>query len=55
MATMLSAGSPNNCAMKPYRDYACRIERGRSLVALYNNFIKAWERAFYCHWRANAV
>ena len=32
-------------SMKPYRDYACRIERGRSLVALYNNFIKAWERA----------
>ena len=35
----------NHYTMKPYRDYACRIERGRALVALYNNFIKAWERA----------
>ena len=31
--------------MKPYRDYACRIDRGRSLVDLYSNFIKAWEGA----------
>ena len=35
----------DHTTMKPYRDYACRIERGRSLVDLYNNFIKAWERA----------
>lgn len=30
--------------LKPYHDYACRIE-GRALVDIYNNFIKAWERA----------
>ncbi len=30
--------------MMPYHDYACRIE-GRALVDIYNNFIKAWERA----------
>lgn len=30
--------------LKPYHDYACRVE-GRALVALYNNFVKAWERA----------
>jgi phosphatidylserine/phosphatidylglycerophosphate/cardiolipin synthase-like enzyme len=32
-------------SMKPLRDYACRIDRGRALLALYQNFIKAWERA----------
>ena len=32
-------------SMKPYRDYACRIDRGRALLVLYQNFIKAWERA----------
>jgi phosphatidylserine/phosphatidylglycerophosphate/cardiolipin synthase-like enzyme len=31
--------------MKPFRDYACRIDRGRALLALHQNFIKAWERA----------
>lgn len=35
----------NFSSMKPYRDYACRIDRGLALVALYNNFIKAWDRA----------
>ncbi|MBC7454295.1 MAG: phospholipase [Massilia sp.] len=35
----------NFSSMKPYRDYACRIDCGRALVALYNNFIKGWERA----------
>ncbi|MES2296121.1 MAG: phospholipase D-like domain-containing protein [Pseudomonadota bacterium] len=29
--------------MKPYRDYACRIERGAALIALHNNFVKAWD------------
>lgn len=29
--------------LKPYHDYACRIE-GRALVDLYNNFVKGWER-----------
>ena len=32
-------------SMKPFRDYACRIDRGYALLALYQNFIKAWERA----------
>lgn len=32
-------------SMKPYRDYACRIDKGRALLSLYQNFIKAWERA----------
>jgi phosphatidylserine/phosphatidylglycerophosphate/cardiolipin synthase-like enzyme len=32
-------------SMKPLRDYACRIDRGRALLALYQNFITAWERA----------
>lgn len=30
--------------LKPYHDYACRIE-GRALVSLYNNFVKGWEHA----------
>jgi phosphatidylserine/phosphatidylglycerophosphate/cardiolipin synthase-like enzyme len=32
-------------SMKPYRDYICRIDRGRALLVVYQNFIKAWERA----------
>ncbi|QBE65499.1 phospholipase D-like domain-containing protein [Pseudoduganella lutea] len=31
--------------LKPFRDYACRIDRGGALVSLYNNFICAWNRA----------
>ena len=31
--------------LKPFRDYACRIDRGGALVPLYNNFICAWNRA----------
>ncbi|MES2742298.1 MAG: phospholipase D-like domain-containing protein [Pseudomonadota bacterium] len=31
--------------LKPYQDYACRIEGGRALVALYHNFTTAWDRA----------
>ena len=31
--------------LKPYQDYACRIDGGRALIALYNNFVKAWDRA----------
>lgn len=29
--------------VKPLRDYACRIDGGRALLAIYHNFIKAWE------------
>lgn len=32
-------------SMKPYRDYICRIDRGRALLVVYQNFVKAWERA----------
>lgn len=31
--------------LKPYQDYACRIDGGKALIALYNNFAKAWDRA----------
>ena len=31
--------------LKPYQDYACRIDGGKALIALYNNFVKAWDRA----------
>lgn len=31
--------------LKPYQDYACRIDGGKTLIALYNNFVKAWDRA----------
>jgi phosphatidylserine/phosphatidylglycerophosphate/cardiolipin synthase-like enzyme len=31
---------------RPYRDYACRIDGGASLIALHNNFANAWNRAF---------
>lgn len=34
-----------HASMKPYRDYACRIDRGRALLVLHQNFVKAWERA----------
>ena len=30
---------------KPYRDYACRIEGGRALIQLHENFESAWKRA----------
>jgi phosphatidylserine/phosphatidylglycerophosphate/cardiolipin synthase-like enzyme len=30
---------------KPYRDYACRIDGGRALIPLHENFENAWERA----------
>lgn len=32
---------------KPLRDYACRIERGTTLIALYKNFTAAWEGVSY--------
>jgi phosphatidylserine/phosphatidylglycerophosphate/cardiolipin synthase-like enzyme len=33
--------------LKPMRDYACRIDRGGTLVALYKNFTAAWEGESY--------
>jgi phosphatidylserine/phosphatidylglycerophosphate/cardiolipin synthase-like enzyme len=31
--------------LKPYRDYACRIEGGRALILIHENFERAWARA----------
>lgn len=31
--------------LKPLRDYACRIEGGRALIPLHENFERAWARA----------
>lgn len=31
--------------LKPYRDYACRMEGGRALIPIHENFERAWERA----------
>jgi len=31
--------------LKPYRDYACRIDGGRALIPLHENFEGAWDRA----------
>lgn len=31
--------------LKPYRDYACRIEGGRALIPVHENFEGAWGRA----------
>jgi phosphatidylserine/phosphatidylglycerophosphate/cardiolipin synthase-like enzyme len=36
---------PGFRTFKPYRDYACRIDGGGSLLAIYRNFVKAWNRA----------
>jgi phosphatidylserine/phosphatidylglycerophosphate/cardiolipin synthase-like enzyme len=32
-------------SIKPFQDYACRIDTGGALVSLYNNFVSAWHRA----------
>lgn len=31
--------------LKPYRDYACRIDGGRALIPLRENFERGWQRA----------
>ena len=31
--------------LMPYRDYACRIDGGRALIPLHENFERAWDRA----------
>ncbi|APW36798.1 hypothetical protein RD110_05985 [Rhodoferax koreense] len=36
-----SSGAPT---LKPYQDYACRIE-GDAIVAVYRNFVEAWNKA----------
>jgi phosphatidylserine/phosphatidylglycerophosphate/cardiolipin synthase-like enzyme len=36
---------PGFRTFKPYRDYACRIEGGSALIALYQNFVNGWDTA----------
>jgi phosphatidylserine/phosphatidylglycerophosphate/cardiolipin synthase-like enzyme len=36
---------PGFLSMKPYQDYACRIDGGKALIAIYNNFVTAWDRS----------
>ncbi|MES2017395.1 MAG: phospholipase D-like domain-containing protein [Pseudomonadota bacterium] len=36
---------PGFLSLKPYQDYACRIDGGKALISLYNNFVTAWDRA----------
>lgn len=31
--------------LKPFRDYACRLEGGRALIPIHENFERAWQRA----------
>lgn len=31
--------------LKPYRDYACRVDGGQALIPLHENFERAWQRA----------
>ena len=30
--------------LKPYQDYACRLDGGSALIDIHNNFVTAWER-----------
>jgi len=36
---------PGFQTLKPYRDYACRLDGGGALVAVHRNFVSAWARA----------
>jgi phosphatidylserine/phosphatidylglycerophosphate/cardiolipin synthase-like enzyme len=45
LTACVQAFRPGFISMKPYQDYACRIGGGQSLIALYNNFVTAWDRA----------
>jgi phosphatidylserine/phosphatidylglycerophosphate/cardiolipin synthase-like enzyme len=36
---------PGFRTMKPYRDYACRLDGGAALVPIHQNFVSAWHRA----------
>jgi hypothetical protein len=45
LTACVQAFRPGFLSMKPYQDYACRIGGGQSLIALYNNFVTAWDRA----------
>lgn len=36
---------PGFHTLKPYQDYACRLDSGGALIAVYRNFVQAWDRA----------
>jgi phosphatidylserine/phosphatidylglycerophosphate/cardiolipin synthase-like enzyme len=36
---------PGFLSLKPYQDYACRIDGGKALISVYNNFVTAWDRS----------
>lgn len=36
---------PGFRTLKPYQDYACRIDGGKALISIYNNFVTGWDRA----------
>ncbi|XLZ68332.1 phospholipase D-like domain-containing protein [Massilia sp. SR12] len=36
---------PGFRTLKPYQDYACRIDAGRALIDVHDNFASAWARA----------
>jgi phosphatidylserine/phosphatidylglycerophosphate/cardiolipin synthase-like enzyme len=36
---------PGFLSVKPYQDYACRIDGGKALISVYNNFVTAWDRS----------
>ncbi|WP_374585720.1 phosphatidylserine/phosphatidylglycerophosphate/cardiolipin synthase family protein [Pseudoduganella sp.] len=36
---------PGFRTLKPYQDYACRIDAGRALIEVHENFASAWARA----------
>ncbi|WP_017874625.1 phospholipase D-like domain-containing protein [Janthinobacterium sp. CG3] len=36
---------PGFLSLKPYQDYACRIDGGKALIAVYNNFVTGWDRS----------
>lgn len=36
---------PGFRSLKPYQDYACRIDGGKALIPIYSNFVTAWDRA----------
>lgn len=43
--TQSVAGKFDYETLKPYRDYACRVEGGRALIPLHENFERAWRRS----------
>ncbi|MBY0239633.1 MAG: phospholipase [Burkholderiaceae bacterium] len=36
---------PGFQTLKPFQDYACRLDGGGALIAVYRNFVQAWDRA----------